>query len=85
MEKQFDENLIVYFQIFPAKTRVGIVTFSTSVKLEFNFNKYINVECKKRHSRHKVSTLILNLVVLQANFKGSSTHRKTSSPVLASN
>ena len=40
---------------------------------------------EKRHSRHKVSTLILNLVVLQAHFKGSSTHLKTSSPVLASN
>ena len=48
LEKQFVANLIEYFPIFPAKTRVAIVTYSTSVKLEFNFNKYINKECLRK-------------------------------------
>ncbi len=45
LEKQFVANLIEYFPIFPAKTRVAIVTYSTRVKLELNFKKYINKEC----------------------------------------
>jgi hypothetical protein len=45
MEKQFVENLIEYFPIFPTQTRVAIVTYSTLVKLEFNFNKHINKAC----------------------------------------
>ncbi|CAB3984903.1 tyrosinase-like isoform X2 [Paramuricea clavata] len=48
LEKQFVANLIEYFPIFPARTRVAIVTYSTLVKLEFNFNKYINKECLRK-------------------------------------
>ncbi len=48
LEKVFVENLIEYFDIFPTKTRVAIVTYSTSVRLEFNFNKYINKECLRK-------------------------------------
>lgn len=51
VEKQFVENLIEYFPIFPAKTRVAIVTFATLVKLQFNFNKYINKECLRKGIR----------------------------------
>ena len=48
LEKKFVEKLIEYFAIFPAKTRVAIVTYSTSVKLEFNFNKHVNKECLRK-------------------------------------
>ena len=48
LEKKFVERLIEYFAIFPAKTRVAIVTYSTTVKLEFNFNKHINKECLRK-------------------------------------
>jgi hypothetical protein len=48
LEKQFVANLIEYFPIFPSKTRVAIVTYSTFVKLEFNFNNYINKECLRK-------------------------------------
>ena len=48
LEKDFVENLIQYYDIFPAKTRVAIVTYATSVKLEFNFNKNINKECLRK-------------------------------------
>jgi hypothetical protein len=48
LEKKFVENLIEYFPIFSTKTRVAVVTYSTNVKLEFNFNKYINKECLRK-------------------------------------
>ena len=48
LEKKFVKNLIEYFPIFPTKTRVAVVTYSTTVKLEFNFNKYINKECLRK-------------------------------------
>ena len=48
LEKQFVANLIEYFPIFPARTRMAIVTYSTSVKLEFNFNKNLNKECLRK-------------------------------------
>jgi hypothetical protein len=48
LEKQFVASLIEYFPVFPAKTRVAIVTYSTLVKLEFNFNKHINKECLRK-------------------------------------
>jgi hypothetical protein len=47
LEKSFVENLVEYFDIFPAKTRVAIVTYASSVKLEFNFLKNINKKCLK--------------------------------------
>ena len=48
LEKKFVENLIEYFPMFPSKTRVAVVTYSTNVKLEFNFNKYVNKECLRK-------------------------------------
>jgi hypothetical protein len=52
LEKEFVENLIEYFDIFPARTRVAIVTYSSLVKLEFDFNKYINKECLRKGIRN---------------------------------
>ena len=43
--KDFLEMFIEYFPVFPAKTRVAIVSFSTYVRLEFDFNEYKNKEC----------------------------------------
>ena len=48
LEKTFVDSLIEYFDVFPAKTRVAVVTYSTSRKLEFNFNKYINKDCLRK-------------------------------------
>ena len=48
LEKQFVANLIEYFPIFPAKTRVAVVSYSTHVTLEFNFNEHINKECLRK-------------------------------------
>ena len=45
LEKTFVESLIEKFDIFPDKSRVAVVTYSDSEKLEFDFNKYINKEC----------------------------------------
>ena len=45
LEKTFVESLIEYFDIFPTKNRVAVVTYASSRKLEFNFNKYINKDC----------------------------------------
>ena len=48
LEKTFVDSLIEYFDVFPAKTRVAVITYSTSRKLEFNFNKYINKDCLRK-------------------------------------
>ncbi|CAB4022752.1 Hypothetical predicted protein, partial [Paramuricea clavata] len=45
LEKTFVQNLIEFFPISPAKTRVAVVTYSSWLKLEFNFNKHINNTC----------------------------------------
>ena len=46
--KKFVSKLIEYFSIYPAKTRVAIVTYSPLVQLEFNFNKHINKACLRK-------------------------------------
>ena len=43
--KNFVRMFIEYFPVFPSKTRVGIVSYSTYLRLEFNFNKNKNREC----------------------------------------
>ena len=48
LEKKFVEDLIEYFSVFPSKTRVAVVTYSTFVKMEFDFNKNINKECVRK-------------------------------------
>ena len=48
LEKKFIANLIEYFDIFPTKTRVAVVTYSTLVKEEFDFNKHINKDCLRK-------------------------------------
>ncbi len=71
LEKKFVENLVEYFDIFPARTRVAIVTYSTYVNLEFNFNKYINKECLRkgiqdiRYEWCRILLLLLNLSHVQ--------------------
>ena len=52
LEKTFVESLIEYFDIFPAKSRVAVVTYSNFEKLEFNFNKYINKDCLRNGIRN---------------------------------
>ena len=46
--KKFVENLIEYFSIYPAKTRVAVVTYSPLVQLEINFNEHINKACLRK-------------------------------------
>ena len=49
--KNFLGMFTEYFSVFPAKTRVAIVSFSTYVRLEFDFNEYKNKECLRRGIR----------------------------------
>ena len=46
--KDFMEMFVEYLPIFPAKTRMAIVSFSTYVRLESDFNEHKNRECLKR-------------------------------------
>ena len=62
LEKTFVENLIEYFDIFPTKNRVAVVTYSTFRKLEFNFNKYINKDCL----RNGIQDIRYEFIVLYA-------------------
>ena len=70
--KKFVENVIEYFDIFPARTRVAIVSYSTFLKLEFNFNNHINKKClrnailKIRYDCHSVC--FANVSCNRANF-----------------
>ena len=49
--KSFVEMAIEYFPIFPAKTRVAVVSFSTYVRLEFDFKTFKNRECLRQGIR----------------------------------
>jgi hypothetical protein len=40
-----------YFPVFPSKTRIAIVSFSTYVRKEFDFNEHKNKECLRRGIR----------------------------------
>ena len=46
--KNFVEEIISHFVVSYSATRVAIVTWSTRVTLEFDFNKYINYEGVKK-------------------------------------
>ena len=46
--KRFVEEITSHFVVSNSATRVAIVTWSTRVTLEFNFNKYINNEGVKK-------------------------------------
>lgn len=46
--KNFLGMFTEYLSVFPAKTRVAIVSFSTYVRLEFDFNEHKNKECLRR-------------------------------------
>ena len=45
IEKRFVVDLIEFFPVFLAKTRIAIVLYSTNIILEFNFKKYLNKKC----------------------------------------
>jgi hypothetical protein len=46
--KEFLEMFTEYFPVYPSKTRVAIVSFSTYVRLEFDYSEFKNKECLKR-------------------------------------
>lgn len=48
LEKRFVAELLDFFPIFPAKTRIAVVSYSTNFKLEFNFKEYINKQCVQK-------------------------------------
>ena len=49
--KKFLEMFAEYFPVFPSKTRIAIVSFSTYVRKEFDFNEHKNKECLRRAIR----------------------------------
>ncbi|XP_028405797.1 uncharacterized protein LOC114528378 [Dendronephthya gigantea] len=60
--KNFVKMFIEYFPVFPSKTRVAIVSYSTYRRLEFNFNENRNRKClrggikKMRYTNGRTST-----------------------------
>ena len=43
--KRYIRELVEYLPVFPARIRIGAVSLSSHVKLEFGFNNFINKEC----------------------------------------
>ncbi len=43
LAKQFISNVVSFFSISPTQTRVGIVTYSSSSRIEFNLLRYTNL------------------------------------------
>ena len=49
--KRFAINLLNYFSVFPAKTRIAAATYNGNVSLQFDFKKYVNKECVEKRLR----------------------------------
>lgn len=50
--KRFASNLLNYFSIFPAKTRVAVASYNGNVTLHFDFNKYAKKDCVQRQIKN---------------------------------
>ena len=41
----FIAGLVKHFSISPSTTKVALISYATTVKVEFNFAKHLNKEC----------------------------------------
>lgn len=44
-QKSYIRKLVGYLPVFPARIKIAAVSVSYRVKLEFDFDKFINKEC----------------------------------------
>jgi ribose 5-phosphate isomerase len=50
--KWFATNLLNYFSVFPAKTRVAVASYNGNVEVDFDFKRYVNKECVEREIKN---------------------------------